>query len=179
MTKTRLTVVALAAGALLALPATSLAAPGGQGKGKGKAQSCAKTQKVGFQVAGTLVAWTADDPAVEGNQATVTLKVTSANSHARKSGELDDVDPATDGLQYKGGEYTVPADDVDGFTLKLNGYAEGETPTVDVDRVKVNGRIARTKKRCLENSGDDRYADPPNIRRVTISDRVEDVVAPV
>lgn len=177
MKRTRLTVVALAAGALLALPATGLAAPGGQGKSQGKAKRCAKAPKVGFQVTGTYVSHVADDPNTTGNQATVTLKVTSANSHARKSGEIADQNLAEDGVQVAGATYTVPASDVDGFKLSLNGYGEGETPTVDVDRVRVIGRIARTKARCAPDGTSlaDRYG-AVNVRKVTISDRVEDVV---
>ncbi len=109
----------------------------------------------------------------------MTLKVTSADSHARKSGELDDVDPATDGLQYKGGEYTVPADDVDGFTLKLNGYAEGETPTVDVDRVKVNGVSRGRRSAAWRTRATTGMRTRPTSAGSRISDRVEDVVAPV
>ena len=113
--------------ALFAVPATAVAATGGQGKSQGKTKSCAKTHSVGYQVTGTLVS-------VDVSEATVTLTVTHANSHARKSGELD------------GATYTVPATDVDGFVLKLNGYEGTETPTAG-DRVKVKGRIARTKPR--------------------------------
>ncbi len=68
MTKTRLTVEALAAGALLRPagdPALLLRAAG---QGQGEGPELRETEKVGFQVAGTLVAWTADDPAVEGTR---------------------------------------------------------------------------------------------------------------
>jgi len=170
MLKTVRTIATLAvAGALLAVPATALAAPGGQGKAK----SCEKTRSVGYQVSGTLVSWTADDPATtDVFEGTVTLTVTSANSHARKSGEIADQDAAKKGVQVKGATYTVPA--TDAFVLKLNGYEDPDTPSVG-DRVKVSGRIALTKKRCAPEgtSTADRYATP-DVRRVTISDRDPD-----
>jgi hypothetical protein len=162
------------AGALLAVPATALAAPGGQGKAKGKAKSCQKAPKVGYQVSGTLVSVTEDDPATTDTfEGTVTLTVTGANSHARKSGELADQDPAAEGVQVAGATYTVPA--TDAFVLKLNGFEGADTPSPG-DKVKVGGRIAVTKKRCaLEaTSTADRYA-APDVRRVTISDRDADV----
>ena len=179
MLKTVRTIATVAVtGALLAVPATALAAPGGQGKSQGKAKSCAKTPKVGFQVSGTLVSVTADDPATtDVFEGTVTLTVTSANSHAKKSGELADQDATKDGVQVVGATYTVPA--TDAFVLKLNGYEDTDTPSPG-DKVKVSGRIAVTKKRCATEgtSTADRYA-APDVRRVTISDRDEDVVAPV
>jgi len=138
--------VALAA-ALFAVPATALGAKGGQGKskkgGQNKAKNCAKTHKVGFQVGGTLVSVTP-----------VTLTVTSANSHARKSGEL------------VGGTYTVPAGDA--FELKLGD--DGTAVPAAGDRVKVKGRVAVTKKRCAAEGATvaDRY-DTPDVIRVKIS----------
>jgi hypothetical protein len=140
--KTISRMVALAAvAALVAVPAGALAAKGGQGKAK----SCAKTLTRGYQVTGTLVSWTEDS---------VTLTVTSANRHARHSGEL------------AGATYTVPTADV----LKL-GNDGAAVPSVG-DRVKLKGRIALTKKRCAaeETSLEDRYS-APNVTRVTISDR--------
>jgi hypothetical protein len=158
MLKTIRTISTLAvAVALFAVPATAVGAKGGQGKSQGKTKSCAKAHSVGYQVTGTLVTATSADPTTtDVSEATVTLTVTHANSHARKSGELD------------GATYTVPADDVDGFVLKLNGYEGTETPTAG-DRVKVKGRIARTKPRCALEGATvaDRYA-APDVRRVTI-----------
>lgn len=170
MLKTVRTIATLAAaGALLVLPATALAAPGGQGKAK----NCAKTSTVGYQVGGTLVSVTADDPVTPASEATVTLTVTSTNRHARNSGEIADQDAVRKGVQVKGATYTVPA--TDAFTLTLNGYVDPDTPSVG-DKVKVNGRIALTKKRCAPEgtSTADRYATP-DVRRVTISDRDADV----
>ena len=167
MLKTIRTISTLAvAVALFAVPATAVATKGGQGKSQGKTKSCAKTHSVGYQVTGTLVSVTPDEPTTtDMSEATVTLTVTHANRHARKSGELD------------GATYTVPATDVDGFVLKLNGYEGTETPTAG-DRVKVKGRIARTKPRCAEEgtSVADRYA-APDVRRVTIW-KAETEVAP-
>jgi len=170
MSKTLRTIATLvAACALFAVPATALAAKGG----KGKAKSCAKTPKVGYQVTGTLVSVTADVPATPASEATVTLTVTSANSHARNSGEIADQDAVKKGVQVVGATYTVPAGDA--YVLKLDGYEGTDTPSPG-DLVKVSGRIARTKKRCAaaNTSSADRYA-APDVRRVTISDRDADV----
>jgi hypothetical protein len=167
MLKTIRTISTLAvAVALFAVPATAVAAKGGQGKSQGKVKSCVKQPSVGYQVAGTLVSVTADDTTTPDSEATVTLLVTNANSHARKSGELADMDPTTDGVQVAGATYTVPA--TDAFVLKLNGYEGTDAPAVG-DRVKVSGRIARTKKRCAEEGATtaDRYSTP-DVRRVTI-----------
>ena len=152
-----------AAGALLALPATGLAAKGAKAPSTGKAKSCATTPKVALQVGGTLVG---------AGAGTVTLKVTSANVHARRSGEIADQNLAKKGLQAKGATLTVAAPDV--FTLKLNGFEGTDTPS-EGDRVKVSGRIAVTKKACAPagTSTADRYAEP-DVRTVTISDRDAD-----
>ena len=155
--------VALAA-ALFAVPATAFGAKGGQGKskkggqhakGQGKAKNCAKTHKVGFQVGGTLVSVAPDEAGTtDASEASVTLTVTSANSHARKSGEL------------VGGTYTVPAGDA--FELKLGD--DGTAVPDEGDRVKVKGRVAVTKKRCAAEGASlaDRY-DTPDVLRVKIS----------
>jgi hypothetical protein len=168
--KTVRTIATLAAaGALLALPATAMAAKGGQGK----AHNCAKTSTVSYQLGGTLVEVTGtDDPATPASEATVTFTVTSANSHARKSGEIADQDADSKGVQVKGATYTVPASEV--FTLKLNGYEGTDTPSAG-DKVKVKGRVPLTKKRCATDgtSTADRYG-APDVRRVTISDRDAD-----
>ena len=162
------------AAALFAVPATALGAKGGQGKskgkaksGQGKAKSCAKTHSRGFQVGGTLVSFTADDVATtDASEATVTLTVTSANKHARESGELADMDAAKKGVQAKGATYTVPAGDA--FELKLGD--DGAAVPAAGDRVKVKGRIAVTKKGCAAEGTTvaDRYATP-DVTRVKIS----------
>ena len=153
-------ILALAlAAALFAVPATAFGAKGGQGKskkgGQQKAKNCAKPHKVGFQVGGTLANVTADDLATtDASEATVTLTVTSANSHARKSGE------------FVGETYTVPAGDA--FELKLGD--DGTAVPAAGDRVKVKGRLAVTKKRCAAEGASvaDRYATP-DVLRVKIS----------
>ncbi|HWC27111.1 MAG TPA: hypothetical protein VG474_11060 [Solirubrobacteraceae bacterium] len=173
---TRMLSSLVAAGALLAVPATGLAAKPDHAKGKGKSgmhakgkygKSCAKTHKVGFVVRGTLVSVTADDPATEASEATVTLKGTSANAHARRSGEIADQDAAKKRVQVAGAEFTVAAGDA--FRLKLNDYAPGTLPAVG-HRVKLQGKIAVTKKHCAPagTSTADRYGDI-DVRRVTIS----------
>lgn len=171
---TRTFAAVVAGGALLALPVTGLAQPGkGKGNGQGSAHSC-KAKKVGFIVRGTLAGYVADDAATtDTNEAVVTLTVTGANRHARKSGELADADPVKDGVQVKGGTYVATAAD-DAFKLKLKGYEGADTPSVG-DKVMVIGKIARTKKRCAAEgtSVADRYGEP-NLKRVRIADRDPD-----
>jgi hypothetical protein len=178
----RMLMATSAVGALLALPAAGVAHPGkGQGQGPDKAQSpatshsgkghskrCAKTQKVGYSVRGTLVSVTADNPVTPANEATVTLTVTGANSHARNSGEIADQNATLPGVQVAGATYTVPA--TDAFVLKLRGYEAPDTPSVG-DVVHVSGKIARSKQKCVPagTSTADRYATP-DVRRVTITD---------
>lgn len=163
-------IVALAlAAALFAVPATAGAAEGGQGKskGQGKVKSCAKAHSVGFQLTGTLVSYTADDATTpDASEGSVTLTVTSANSHARKSGELEDQDTARKGVQVKGATYTVPAGDA--YELMLGD--DGTVVPAAGDRVKVKGRLAVTKKHCGATGASvaDRYATP-DVTRVKIS----------
>lgn len=165
MTRLR-TIASLAtAGALLVAPAAGQASHKGEPHGKGKAKSnkrCAKTPKVGFSVEGTLVSFTADDPATPANEATVTLKVTDANGHATRSGDVTE-----------GSDFTLMAAD-DAFDVKLDGFEGSDTPSVG-DHVKVNGKIARTKEKCAAEgtSTADRYGTA-DVRRVTVSDRDAD-----
>ena len=160
----------VAAAATLAVPATALAAPGGQGAAK----SCAKAPKVGYQVKGTLGSMTADNPATtDVFEGTVTITVTSANSHARKSGDIADQDAGTEGVQVAGATYTVPA--TDAFLLALHDYEGADTPSPG-DLVKVSGRILRTKARCASETTTlaDRYG-AVDVRRVGIWDNDPDV----
>jgi len=183
MTRSRIHQTALtlaAAGALLAVPASGLAAkPADAGKpaAKGKpaspgAKRCAKTHKVGYVVSGTLVSMTADDATTPASEATVTLAVTNANSHARKSGDIADQDAVKKGVQVKGATYTVAAGDA--YKLKLAGFEGTDTPSAG-DRVHVIGRIPLTKKRCAPDgtSVADRYG-AVDVKRVTIGDRDPD-----
>lgn len=173
----------VAAGSLLALPVAADANHGqshGKAKGhaktksQGKSKRCAKTQKVGYVVSGTLVSYTADDPATPANESVVTMKVTGANSHARNSGELADTNPTAEGTQVAGGDYTVTGA-TDAYTVTLNGY-EGTDTVSPGDEVHVVGKIARTKKKCAPagTSQADRYG-AVDVRKVTISDRDADV----
>jgi len=167
----------VAGGALLALPVPGLATPGngnGNGNGQGSGHSCAHAKKVGYSIRGTLASYTADDPATtDVNEAVVTMTITGANKHARKSGEVADQDATKPGVQVKGGSYAVTAAD-DAFTVKLNGYEGTDTPSVG-DKVKVNGKIPLTRKKCAADGTTvaDRYGTP-NVKKVTISDRDPD-----
>ncbi|MDX6691193.1 MAG: hypothetical protein QOG15_2650 [Solirubrobacteraceae bacterium] len=156
----------VAAGALLAVPAI------GQAAKSAKAKNCTTPHSVAFSVGGKLVSVTPDDPATPASEATVTLKLTSANRHAKKSGDIADQDPVKNGVQVKGAEFTVPAGDA--FLLKLNGYQGTDTPSVG-DKVKVKGKIALTKKQCAPagTSTADRYG-ALDVRKVTIADRDPD-----
>ena len=178
MLKTIRAIAALAvAAALVVVPATALAAKGGHGKSKGKAKSCAKTGTRGFQLTGTLVSMTADDPATTASsEATLTLTVTAANRHARNSGELEDQNADRKGVQVVGATYTVPAGDA--FVLMLGDDGVAAVPS-EGDRVKVKGRIAVMKKRCAAEgaSAADRYATP-DVTRVKISDREPEATQP-
>ncbi len=175
----RLLLTLVATAALLALPVAAPADPGnGKAKGHGKTNNgaskrCAKTPKVGYTVNGTLVSLTADDPATEANEGTVTLEVTNANRHARNSGEIADQDAATEGVQVAGATYTVPTSDA--FVLTLEGYEGADTPSAG-DAVHVRGKIARTKTKCAPEgtSTADRYA-APDVRRVTVTELDADV----
>jgi hypothetical protein len=165
--------------ALVAFPAAGVAKKGEHGKrgahtehakgGKGK--SCLKAHSRGFQIGGTLVSMTADDAATpDSSEATVTLTVTSANKHARESGELADQDAERKGVQAKGATYTVPAGDA--FELRLSSDYGTGTPAPG-DRVKVKGRVAITKKRCAADGTTtaDRYATP-DVTRVSVKPAV-------
>ncbi len=164
MTRLRTIASLAAAGALLAASAAGQASHKGEPHGKGKAKSnaksdkrCAKAPKVGFSVKGTLVSFTADDSATPANEATVTLKVTDANGHATRSGDVTE-----------GSDFTLTAAD-DAFDVKLDGFEGTDTPSVG-DQVKVSGKIARKKEKCVAEgtSTADRYGTA-DVRRVTVS----------
>jgi len=163
----------IAAGALLAIPAVGQAHhKTGHSKG-GKGKSCAKKPTVnkGFVVKGTLVSYTADNPATPStNESRVEVTVTRANRHARVSGDLKDTNPTKPGVQVAGGSYTVAASGTDPFGVRLSGYETGETPATG-DKVRIAGKIAVKRKKCAAKgtSLDDRYG-AVNIRRVKIID---------
>ena len=181
MPKTRLLGTLVAAVSLLAFPVAADAGHGsshgkakGKGKSKGSAKRCAKTPKVGFTVAGTLVSIVEDDATTPENEGTVTITVTNANSHARKSGELTDQDPNAEGTQVAGGTYTVPTSDA--YTLEKVGY-EGDDTMSPGDLVNISGKVERTKSKCAPSgtSTADRYGDV-NVRKVTVTDNDPDTV---
>ena len=172
MLKHSRTMVSLvAAGAVLAIPAVGLAKENGS-KGKAPATKCAKAHKASFVVHGTLVSAAPDDATTPASEATVTLLVTSANSHARKSGDIPDMDAATQGVQAKGATLTIAAGDA--YTVTLKGYEGTDTPSVG-DRVKVQGRTPLTKSKCAApgTSTADRYGTT-DVKKVRISDRAAD-----
>jgi hypothetical protein len=141
--------------ALAAVPAAQ--ANHGKHKGQGKAKHC--VIHPGYVVKGKLVSFTADDPATtDTNEASVTLTVTGANKHARRSGV------------HKGDEVTyTAATDKNGFKVKLSGFEANDTPDAG-DKVRVVGKIEYTKKKCApDKTREERYGDV-NVRRVKIVD---------
>ena len=153
-----------AAGALLAVPATGIAAkPAAK---PANAKSC-KAVSMPYNVSGTFVS--ADIAA-----GTMTMTVTGANRHARNSGEIDDQSATKKGVQVKGATMVIAAAP-DTFVLALNGYEAPDTPSVG-DKVKVSGKVALTKKRCAPagTSTADRYG-AVDLKKVTVSDRDADV----
>jgi hypothetical protein len=160
----------VAAGALLAAPAAGLAAKP-TAKKPTKANSC-KPVKMPFIASGTFVSGTADNPMTVDNEGTVTLKLTSANRHARDSGEIADQNAMRKGVQVKGAELTIAT--TDAYVLKLVGYQGTDTVSVG-DRVNVSGKVALAKKRCAPagTSTADRYG-AVDVKKVTIHDRDAD-----
>ena len=84
-----------AAGTMIAAPAIAPAKMRHDtSKGKGNRPSGAKGAPSAVRlVAGTLVSVTPDNPATAASEATVTLKLTAANRHARRSGDIVDRTP--------------------------------------------------------------------------------------
>ena len=155
----------VAAGALLAVPATGVAAKPAAKKAP-KANSC-KAVSMPYNVSGTFVS--ADVAA-----GTITMTVTGANLHARNSGEIADQNATKKGVQVKGATMTVD-NSPDAFTLALNGYEAPDTPSAG-DKVKVRGKVALTKKRCAAagTSTADRYG-AVDVKKVTLTDMDADV----
>ncbi|MEA2218742.1 MAG: hypothetical protein QOJ35_1368 [Solirubrobacteraceae bacterium] len=167
----------VATGALLAVPAVGLARNGHANhvhpvKPAASATGCAKAHSVAFGVGGTFVSAMADDAATPASEATVTLTVTSANRHARLSGDIADQDLTRPGIQVRGATYTVPAGDA--FVFGFHGYQGTDTPSPG-DKVRVGGKIALTKRHCAPagTTVADRYG-AVDVRRVSISDRDAD-----
>jgi hypothetical protein len=161
-----------AAGALLALPAVGdahhRAGHTQGGGGQNGTPGCKKpTVNKGFVVKGTLVSITADNPATQANELSVTITVTKQNRHASRS-DLTDASASTDGLQYK-------IDDADDdFRLKLSGFEGTDTPSPG-DAVRIVGKVKVTKKKCAPENATlaDRYGDV-NVRQVKVADRDPD-----
>jgi hypothetical protein len=162
LTKTRSLALLIAAGALLALPATGAAEP----------KRCNKTPNVGYVVSGTLQSVTADDPSTEAFEGAVTITVTEANGHATNSGDIADQDAGTEGVQVAGATYTVSGD---AYKLVLEGFEGADTPSPG-DAVQIIGKVPRTKAKCAPEgtSTADRYGDA-DIRKVVITDMDADV----
>jgi hypothetical protein len=172
--KLRYIALLAAGGALLVAPVTSQGHHRqGHTKGPSKSKSCNKTPRVGFVVRGTLTSFTPDTAGNEVNEASVTITVTGANRHARRSGELQDMNPNEEGVQVKGGTYTVSATD-DPFRLRLVAYEAGESPATG-DHVRISGLIPRVRSRCAAEGTSlaDRYLEE-NVRRVRIKDADND-----
>ena len=167
------TALLIAACGLLAIPAVGQAHhKAGHSKG-GKGKSCAKKPTVnkGFTVKGTLVSYTADNPATpDSNETRVEITVTGANRHARVSGELADTNPTKPGVQVTGGSYTVSSSPADRFGVRLAGYETGE-PAAAGDKVRIVGKITVRRKKCAAKGAtlDDRYGKV-NVRKVKIID---------
>jgi hypothetical protein len=161
------------AAALLALPASGLARDNhGQGHSNTPKRCSHPNERVGFTVRGTLVSYTADNPATPANEGTVTVTVTGANRHARNSGEIADQNATQPGVQVAGATYTVPT--TDAFRVRLVDFQGTDTPSPG-DAVTIVGSIVRTKAKCAPagTSLADRYG-AVNVRRVVIADRDPD-----
>jgi hypothetical protein len=168
MRKLRFGALLVVSGALLVAPVAGQAHhKSNHTKGSTKSKACKRTPRVGFVVRGTLTSLTVDNPATEANEGSVTITVTSANRHARHSGELVDMNAGEAGVQVKGGTYTV---DDDPYRLRLVDYEANETPGTG-DKVRISGLIPRVKARCAADGTSlaDRYGTP-NVRRVTVHD---------
>ncbi len=162
-----------AAGAMLALPAVGQAhhrqGHSNGGNGGKTSRSCAKKPTVnkGFVVKGTLVSYTADNPATQNsNEQSLTVTLTRQNRHAQRAG-LTDVAGGTSGLQYR-----LNAVD-DAFNLRLSEFEPGEPPAAG-DRVHIVGKVAVTRKKCAAPNASlaDRYG-AVDVRKVKIVDNTD------
>jgi hypothetical protein len=161
MSKIRPIGLLLALLALAAVPAVS------QGKKTPSPDWCAKhgTVKRAFTVRGHLGSFSPTDS--KGTASSIEIIVSSANRHARNSGEIDDQDANKPGVQVKGATYSVSSDS---FKYKRVGYEPNEASEAG-DKAKLVGKIEYTKKRCDPNATlADRY-DDVNIRKVVVKDK--------
>lgn len=136
---------ALAVGGVAAeaKPGAHAKKPAKAGKAKGYARKCAKPRKVGFVVKGAFVS---------GADKTVTLKVTKANRHARKSG-----------LVTVGENFTAVARKV--RYVNSGGPADAEAG----DKVRVVGKVTKLKKGCTASG----FTPAASVRKVTVLSRPE------
>ena len=149
----------LAIGALAAAPIAGAEHKTDHSPGS-KSQTCKKPiVKKAFIVKGTL-----NKPPAG---STVDITVNRANRHARKSGEIADQDPATDGVQVSGADYVV---DSAGATLKLSGYKAGENPEAG-DKVRIIGKVPVTRRKCDADATTDERYGAPNLKKVKIIDK--------
>ena len=130
-------VTALAAGGVTMADAR----PAEGGKAQGQAKKCTKPNKVGFVVRGTFVS---------ADATSVTLKVTKANRHARKSG-----------LVTVGESFTATPSDASKIRYVGRTGASDAQPT---DKVKVKGKVTRLKKGCSDES----FSPTATIRKVVV-----------
>ena len=138
-------ILSMTAALALLVPAAATAerpsSPGSQGKGKTPSSKgrCGKVNK-GYVVAGTLVSHTLTQNPDGTYDGTVTVKVTKANSHAKKSGATTDSEQT----------YTLDDDKVSFGEGVTDGADEGtDVGLADVvagDKVRVLGKIAVQKK---------------------------------
>jgi hypothetical protein len=129
-------VTALAAGGVAVADARPV-----EGKAQGQAKKCAKPKKVGFVLRGTFVA---------ADATSVTLKVTKASRHARKSG-----------LVTVGESYTATPKDASKIRYVGRTGASDAQPT---DKVKVVGKVTRLRKGCTDAS----FTPTATVRKVVV-----------
>ena len=152
MTKTPKTILlttvlgaALAVGGVAAeaKPGAHAKGPAKAGKAKGHSKKCAKPRTVGFVVKGTFVS---------GAEKSVTLKVTKANRHARKSG-----------LVTIGENFTAVARKV--RYVNSSGPADAQVG----DKVRVVGKVTKLKKGCSAGG----FTPAASVRKATVLSRPE------
>ena len=135
----------IAAGALMALPATTAA------NGQGGVKRCERTPMVGHVVQGTLVELTADS---------VTVTVTEANGHATRSGVTT------------GATHTVSGDE---FKTVLESFENTDTPSLGDAVTIIGKVPHTKAKCALEGTSDaDRYG-AVDVRKVVVTDMDADV----
>jgi hypothetical protein len=170
MSRTRLA-AAVAAVAVVAAPVAADARRDNDNRRSNRSANNCRPHHPVFEVTGTLQSFTPDTSGTDANEAALRMTVRNANRHARRSGELTDVDPSRRGVQVRGGTFEVD-NDSDRFRVRLLRFETGETPAAG-DRVRVSGRITLAKRRCSPNTSlADRYGEL-NVKRVRIVDATD------